>query len=126
MTKRTEAKIRQHFGNVVAGLKRGGADMRVVRRALAILQLRDRCAYCNAIIKPLDKSIDHILPRTLGGKDRPDNYAVCHRRCNNLKGGLRLEDFERLQKFLCSEVSVAARFDIERRLLAGGRIFRGH
>lgn len=122
MTK--EAKARRHYRNVLSGLKRKGAGAKALKAAAWMLK-ETHCRYCLQPVKPLERSIDHRTPRILGGKDEEHNYAMCHRRCNNLKGGMRLEDYDALTQFLASEVSVAARFDIERRLLAGGRIYRG-
>lgn len=34
---------------------------------------------------PMSPSIDHVLPRSLGGSDDPSNLSVCHLRCNHVK-----------------------------------------
>lgn len=31
-------------------------------------------------------SLDHVVPRSLGGTDDPENLATCHRVCNSLRG----------------------------------------
>ena len=41
-----------------------------------------RCAYCGAAAA----TIDHVLPRSRGGKDTWENLVACCLRCNNLKG----------------------------------------
>ena len=41
-----------------------------------------RCAYCAASAN----TIDHVLPKSRGGKDTWDNLVACCFRCNNVKG----------------------------------------
>lgn len=36
-------------------------------------------------LHPLAFTIDHIIPLARGGRDRIDNLAACHRRCNQSK-----------------------------------------
>ena len=31
-------------------------------------------------------TIDHVIPRSKGGTDRPDNLQLAHARCNKIKG----------------------------------------
>jgi len=48
--------------------------------------VRDRftCAYCGEKEKPF--TIDHVIPRSKGGKTDFDNCVACCRDCNNKKG----------------------------------------
>ncbi|MDR5699725.1 HNH endonuclease [Agromyces aerolatus] len=41
-----------------------------------------RCAYCAASAA----TIDHVLPRSRGGRDTWENLVACCLRCNNVKG----------------------------------------
>ncbi len=41
-----------------------------------------RCAYCGSTAN----TIDHVLPRSRGGKDSWENLVACCLRCNNIKG----------------------------------------
>ncbi len=41
-----------------------------------------RCGYCGSTAT----TIDHVLPRSRGGKDSWENLVACCLRCNNLKG----------------------------------------
>jgi 5-methylcytosine-specific restriction endonuclease McrA len=41
-----------------------------------------RCAYCGNSAG----TIDHVLPRSRGGKDSWENLVACCLSCNNLKG----------------------------------------
>lgn len=43
-----------------------------------------RCAYCG--INQARLTIDHIIPRSRGGRDDFDNCVACCRGCNNHKG----------------------------------------
>lgn len=42
-------------------------------------------------------TVDHILPRTRGGKDEPANWAVCCLPCNMAKGNKTAEEFRALR-----------------------------
>jgi 5-methylcytosine-specific restriction endonuclease McrA len=41
-----------------------------------------RCGYCGASAS----TIDHVHPRSRGGKDTWENLVACCLRCNNVKG----------------------------------------
>ncbi|MCU1634976.1 MAG: endonuclease, partial [Cryobacterium sp.] len=41
-----------------------------------------RCCYCGKSAS----TIDHVLPRSRGGRDTWDNLVACCLRCNNVKG----------------------------------------
>ena len=49
--------------------------------------IRDQytCAYCDT--KTRDLTIDHIIPRSRGGKSDFDNCVACCKSCNSRKGG---------------------------------------
>jgi 5-methylcytosine-specific restriction endonuclease McrA len=48
---------------------------------------KGRCEYCRSQVafSPDTFSIEHIIPRALGGTDDLDNLALACQRCNNLK-----------------------------------------
>lgn len=48
---------------------------------------RNQCQYCGRHFPTSDLSIDHVLPRSLGGKDTWDNLVCACIRCNARKGG---------------------------------------
>ena len=59
-----------------------------------------RCQYCGSTSPPI--TVDHIMPRALGGSDSWENLVAACIRCNNLKGsrtpdkaGLRLRSVPR-------------------------------
>ncbi len=41
-----------------------------------------RCAYCDAFAN----TIDHVMPKSRGGRDSWENLVACCLRCNNVKG----------------------------------------
>jgi 5-methylcytosine-specific restriction endonuclease McrA len=45
-----------------------------------------RCQYCSARGTAAELTIDHILPRSRGGRTTPENLAASCRACNNRKG----------------------------------------
>ncbi|MFJ3878068.1 HNH endonuclease [Streptomyces sp. NPDC090077] len=51
------------------------------------------CSICCDVVdltvvwpEPLSPSVDHRVPRSLGGQDEPSNVALAHLRCNISKG----------------------------------------
>lgn len=79
------------------------------------------CAYC---LLPIgwDAQVDHATPLARGGRHSIENLCLACIRCNQLKGQLTVEEFFALLKLL--RVYPEARADIERRLLAGSKIYR--
>ena len=63
--------VRLPRGRAVPVSRRG-----VLRRAA------HRCAYCGKSAT----TIDHVLPRSRGGRDSWENLVACCLRCNNIKG----------------------------------------
>lgn len=50
----------------------------------------NECIYCGA---QEDLTIEHILPRSCGGPDTPDNVIKVCKTCNSSKGGKRLYEW---------------------------------
>ena len=48
---------------------------------------RSRCQYCGKKFTPSELSLDHVLPRTLGGKTTWENIVCACLACNVRKGG---------------------------------------
>jgi len=55
----------------------------------------DVCIYCGS---KTDLTIEHILPRSRGGPDTPDNAVWVCRKCNSSKGGKRLYEWYELDR----------------------------
>ncbi len=62
-------------------------------RVIVFNQFGGRCAYCGWILSFAVFTIDHILPKNLGGTDKLDNLFPSCRTCNHLKRNNRLEKF---------------------------------
>jgi 5-methylcytosine-specific restriction endonuclease McrA len=55
-------------------------------RTKVLIRDRYRCQYCGVRGTPTDLSIDHILPRSRGGRTVPENLCVACKPCNSRKG----------------------------------------
>lgn len=64
-------------------IKRPLPQVRVSRRAILA---RDNytCQYCGHVSR--DLTVDHVIPRRMGGEDTWENLVACCRRCNLIKG----------------------------------------
>jgi len=50
------------------------------------------CLYCNSKLIHL-LTVDHIVPRALGGSDKLNNLSFACRQCNSSKSNMLLTDF---------------------------------
>jgi len=48
---------------------------------------RNRCQYCGKRFPTTELSLDHVIPRSMGGKTTWENVACCCIACNVRKGG---------------------------------------
>lgn len=56
------------------------------RVAKLLKQQKGKCSHCGLFFKDEDvMEIDHILPRSLGGKDEYKNFQLLHRHCHDKK-----------------------------------------
>lgn len=54
------------------------------------------CYLCGRLIeKNSELSLDHVIPRSRGGEDVPENWGASHRACNWVKGALTYQEFIR-------------------------------
>lgn len=44
------------------------------------------CAICFEPVRIRECTLDHILPKSLGGKDKRSNLRVAHQNCNSQRG----------------------------------------
>jgi len=59
----------------------------VFSRANLLVRDQYTCQYCGKSVKnPKDRTIDHIIPRSRGGKTVWENVVLCCRKCNLRKG----------------------------------------
>jgi hypothetical protein len=80
------------------------------------------CRWCKLPISFADLQLDHLHPIARGGRFALWNTTCACSRCNQLRGLLTEGETEHLWEFL-ADLHPIAREDIERRLLAGGRVF---
>lgn len=57
-----------------------------------------RCCWCGCRMTEVQgrkhsATVEHVTPRSHGGVDDPDNYAVACNRCNNARGTLDVDEF---------------------------------
>ena len=66
-----------------------GRPQREVRLTRRNIHARDsfRCHYCGKRFTTRDLTVDHIVPRSLGGRDTWDNLVSACVPCNSRKGG---------------------------------------
>jgi 5-methylcytosine-specific restriction endonuclease McrA len=99
----------RHFHRPVPAARRPRRPKRDPQRARpyasiprwAVRALRDatlaacgrRCAYCAEPLRLERATLDHVLPRCLGGATTADNVVVACYACNVLKGGRAPFDF---------------------------------
>jgi len=49
------------------------------------------CAICGLGLSPSEMTVDHIVPRSLGGSNEAWNLRAAHKRCNSARGSV-MED----------------------------------
>ncbi|GKY98169.1 hypothetical protein MPSEU_000774700 [Mayamaea pseudoterrestris] len=78
--------------------------------------LRDeyRCQYCNVQFNSKDLSLDHVLPRCLGGRLNWENSVACCKICNGRKGSLTLKEISRVGMKLSRPPFVPSQFELSR------------
>lgn len=103
----TNANVRAAYHDPARPHRRRSADLSRHRRRAALkgvevrpyadgdIYQRDgwRCHLCGRAIErrrawphPMSKSIDHLVPISMGGADVPENVAAAHLRCNMSRG----------------------------------------
>lgn len=60
------------------------------------------CFYCGDKFDIDELHLDHIFPKSRGGKDKKDNLITACEQCNLIKGNLTVEEFHTkvIEKFL--------------------------
>lgn len=66
----------------------------------------DACQYCAKSFAKRELTIDHVVPRSMGGRSTWDNVVCCCVACNRKKGGRTPEQAN--MKLLCRPVKPAA------------------
>jgi 5-methylcytosine-specific restriction endonuclease McrA len=53
------------------------------------------CAYCKSTIDDYSRTVDHLFPKSRGGKLSNNNKVPCCGQCNKLKGSMSITEFSR-------------------------------
>ena len=82
-------------------------ELNGIRRRWRMSQPRV-CYYCGVSLrkskpgewtrKVPQATVDHKQPLSRGGKDEPDNWAVCCQPCNTRKGRMTEEEFRKVKE----------------------------
>lgn len=94
----TKAEQRTAANNSTsASLEQNGmlAAVRQKRRTQKKFFLRnDKCCYCGRNLNNMQRTREHILPKSKGGTDSLKNLRPCCFECNQLKSDLELRQFK--------------------------------
>lgn len=76
--------------------------------------LRDgyRCQYCNDLFRSADLSLDHVVPRCMGGQLSWDNAVTCCKNCNGRKGRLSLSELKSVGMKLLKEPRTPTAYEL--------------
>lgn len=65
------------------------------------------CFVCDEEIKCFNQaSIEHIIPKSEGGSNKPYNLAVSHKKCNSIKSNIMYRDEWKLQLAIYREKKI--------------------
>ena len=59
---------------------------RALSRKNILLRDRNTCQFCGRIFPSAELTLDHVVPRSRGGRSSWENLVACCYRCNNSKG----------------------------------------
>jgi 5-methylcytosine-specific restriction endonuclease McrA len=59
---------------------------RVLSRKNILIRDRHTCQYCGTTLTTSELTLDHVIPRSQGGKSTWENLVACCYPCNNSKG----------------------------------------
>jgi uncharacterized protein YdaU (DUF1376 family) len=91
VNRRAEEEIANHTKKQACLNDLRGRDEYRRFRDLVLERDGNACVYCGASDIPLQ--LDHIIPRSRGGSDVPENLAACCKPCNTSKGARTPEEW---------------------------------
>jgi len=59
---------------------------RALSRKNILLRDRHTCQFCGRVLPASSLTLDHVVPRSRGGRTEWENLVACCHRCNSLKG----------------------------------------
>jgi 5-methylcytosine-specific restriction endonuclease McrA len=92
VTPETRAKIRAgHLGKIIGPAQREKSRLaNLGNRAVLDAPVLGVCSYCGAPAT----THDHVIPKSRGGSDEPENIVPCCRFCNSRKGRRTVEEWK--------------------------------
>ncbi len=88
---KTHAKVKDdaspYDGNLIYWSSRMGKHPEMPKRTASLLKMqKGKCAHCGLFFKDGDIiELDHIIPKSQGGKDEYKNWQLLHRHCHDVK-----------------------------------------
>lgn len=83
----------------------------------------NRCAYCGKTVKPSKMTMDHVIPRSKGGKGVMNNLLPACSACNHAKGSLDLEIFRMKYFWQCLPPAALKDFDTAMKEIAKHKFY---
>lgn len=84
-------------------------DRKRQHRAAVMSELRlrdgDGCWLCGKVVSVDQETLEHLDPLSRGGRNELANFALAHRRCNQMMGNLPLPEKEELRASFRSRAS---------------------
>jgi 5-methylcytosine-specific restriction endonuclease McrA len=65
---------------------------RALSRKNILLRDRNTCQFCGGTFSAAELTLDHVVPRSRGGRSSWENLVACCYRCNNRKGSRTPEE----------------------------------
>jgi RNA-directed DNA polymerase len=84
---KVEGEASPYDGNWVYWSSRMGTHPEVSTKVASLLKRqKGKCSHCGNYFKDGDSiEVDHIIPKSKGGKDKYDNWQLLHRHCHDTK-----------------------------------------
>lgn len=70
------------------------------------------CAYCSVPIDNFSRTVDHLYPESKGGVRSNSNKVPACSNCNQLKGALDIDEFQKAVEVLIHHESVKHRQEV--------------
>jgi RNA-directed DNA polymerase len=100
-------------GDWVYWTKRRGKQPGVPKRVATLLKWQaGKCAHCGLYFRPEDRlEVDHIIPKSRGGKDGYNNWQLLHAHCHHQKTA-KDEELRRLEALMSTANFVRSRMRV--------------
>ncbi|GET35276.1 RNA-directed DNA polymerase (Reverse transcriptase) [Microseira wollei NIES-4236] len=84
---KVKGKVSPYNGDFIYWATRMGKSVELPTRVSKLLKKQNgKCTECGLYFRDEDvMEVDHVIPRSKGGKDRYDNYQLLHRHCHDIK-----------------------------------------